>query len=186
MMLRKKMLLVLSALIVAAFALVACSSNEANETDELAILEVDFTVPETADVGETVELEAFVTYDEEPVAEAEEVDYEIWEMCDKDNSVHEQPTNNNDGTYTLEYAFEEDGVYEVYAHTTAHNMHSMPKKQITVGKGAKYDCDEATDDEEHHNMEHNPEEHHKEDQQHGKHHKENQHHEERHKENHHK
>src|SRR5699024_12157386 len=91
-------------------------------------------------------LEAYVTYGDEAVPDADEVDFEIWEMCDKDNSEHETPTNNDDGTYTLEYTFEEDGIYEVYAHTTAHDMHTMPKKEIKVGEGGENDCEEEEDD----------------------------------------
>ncbi len=96
----------------------------------------------------------------DPVIDADEVDFEIWEMCDQDNSVHEQPTNNDDGTYTLEYAFEKDGIYEVYAHTTAHDMHTMPKKQIEVGAGGEYDCDENEAEEHHeHDEDHDDDDH---------------------------
>lgn len=144
-MLRKSLVMVVA--IFTAIIIAACGdSNETTDTDELDMLDVDFDVPETAEVDESIELEAYVTYGDEAVPDADEVDFEIWEMCDKDNSEHETPTNNDDGTYTLEYTFEKDGIYEVYAHTTAHDMHTMPKKEIKVGEGGEYDCEEEEDD----------------------------------------
>ena len=144
-MLRKSLVMV--AAMFTAMVLAACGdTEETTEDDELDMLDVDFDVSETAEVGESIELEAYVTYGDEAVPDADEVDFEIWEMCDKDNSEHETPTNNDDGTYTLEYTFEEDGIYEVYAHTTAHDMHTMPKKEIKVGEGGEYDCEEEEDD----------------------------------------
>lgn len=140
--------LVMFAAIFMIVVLAACGGDDddSNVEDELDMLEVDFTVPEDAEVGEAVELEAYVTYGGEDVSDADEVDFEIWEMCDKDNSVHETPTNNDDGTYTLEYTFDDDGIYEVYAHTTAHDMHTMPKKEIKIGEGGEYDCEENEED----------------------------------------
>jgi|SRR5690625_658624 len=154
----KRILLIISILLVS--ILVACGADESSEDEgeELKMLEVDFDVPESADVGDAIPLEALVTYGDDPVVDADEVDFEIWEMCDQDNSVHEEPLNNDDGTYTLEYSFDEDGVYEVYAHTTAHDMHTMPKKEITIGEGGEYDCDE--EEENHDHDEHHDEEEH--------------------------
>lgn len=147
-MLRKRIVLFAAIFMMAILA--ACGGDDSqNVEDELDMLEVDFTVPEEADVGQPVELEAYVTYGDEDVNDADEVDFEIWEMCDEDNSVHETPINNDDGTYTLEYTFEDDGVYEIYAHTTAHNMHTMPKKEITIGEGGEYDCEEIEEEDDH-------------------------------------
>ena len=144
-MLRKSLVMVVA--IFTAIIVAACGdSNETTDTDALDMLDVDYDVPETAEVDESIELDGYETYGDEAVPDADEVDFEIWEMCDKDNSEHETPTNNDDGTYTLEYTFEEDGIYEVYAHTTAHDMHTMPKKEIKVGEGGEYDCEEEEDD----------------------------------------
>lgn len=146
-MLQKRAFLILTLFMISLLA--ACGSNDATEDEngELKMLEVDFDVPETADVGETIQLAATVTYGDDAVVDADEVDFEIWEMCDKDNSIHDIPQNNEDGTYTLDYTFEQDGIYEVYAHTTAHDIHTMPKRQITVGAGGEYDCEDTEDDE---------------------------------------
>src|SRR5699024_3091213 len=137
-MLRKSLMMVIA--IFTSISVAACGDlNETTDTDDVQMTDVDFDVPDIAEVDEYIEVEAYVTYGDEAVPDADEVDFEIWEMCDKDNSEHETPTNNDDGTYTLEYTFEEDGIYEVYAHTTAHDMHTMPKKEIKVGEGGEYD-----------------------------------------------
>src|SRR5699024_5051956 len=42
-------------------------------------------------------------------------------------------------TFTTEVTFDHYGIFEMYAHTTAHDMHTMPKKEIVVGEGGDYD-----------------------------------------------
>src|SRR5690625_3518835 len=116
--------------------LVACGD------DELHILEVDFVVPETAEVGETIELKAIVTYGDESVTDADEVVFEVWEKNDRDNGDMLDAINHEDGTYTVELSFDHDGIFEMYAHTTAREMHTMPLKEIVVGAGGEYE-DEA-------------------------------------------
>jgi|SRR5690625_1758902 len=111
--------------------LVACGGGGDDATDELVPLEVEFTVPETVATGETVELHAFVTYGEEDVTDAKVV-FEVWEVGDEDNSEMLDAENHGDGSYTVDYTFDEPGTYEMYAHTDAHDLHTMPKKQLTV------------------------------------------------------
>ncbi len=116
--------------------LTACGENkdeEAENLDELKALEVEFEVPETAEVGETILLKAIVTYGDEKVKDADEVKFEYWEGENQDNSTTIESTNNRDGTYTAEITFERGGIFSIYAHTTARDMHTMPKKSITVG-----------------------------------------------------
>lgn len=118
--------------LIAAISLVACGGNNADhELDELVPLEVEFTVPEKAQAGDTVELHAFVTYGDEDVLDAV-VRFEVWNVYDEDNSEIIEATNNNDGSYTIDYTFEEPGTYEMYAHTDARDLHTMPKKQIII------------------------------------------------------
>ncbi|ASK64049.1 hypothetical protein CFK37_18750 [Virgibacillus phasianinus] len=121
-------------LISAIALLAACTNNdEESGTDEIKMLEVEFAVPETADVGETVELKAIVTYGGEQVKDADKVEFEYWEKGNEDSSTKLKATNNGDGTYTADVSFDHKGVYEMYAHTTAKDLHTMPKKSITVG-----------------------------------------------------
>lgn len=114
----------------------ACGGNDA---DELLMLEVDFPVPEEADVGEMVELKAIVTYGDESVTDADEVVFEVWEKGKKDESEKIDAKNHEDGTYTAEYTFDHDGIFEMYAHTTARDLHTMPKKEIVIGEGGDYE-----------------------------------------------
>lgn len=124
---RKFLLGVMLALVLTVVA--ACGGDD----DEFTIVEVDFTVPETAEVGEEVELHAFVTYGDEDVTDAEVV-FEVWEIEDEDleDSVKFDGENNDDGSYTANFTFDEPGTYEMYAHTDARDMHTMPKKQIVI------------------------------------------------------
>lgn len=125
--------------------LVACN-GDSEQADELKMVEVDFELPEVADVDEEVELKATVTYGDDKVTEADQMDFEYWEESNRDDSTFVEGENNGDGTYTAEVSFEEDGVYEIYAHTTAEGIHTMPKKSITIGDASSTD-DDADQDE---------------------------------------
>lgn len=139
--------------------LAACSEdnntaeNDLNE-DELDMLEVDFDVPEEAEAGDTVSLEATVTYGDEPVEDASDMDFEVYEIGEKENSDMIEGEGGEDGTYTADYTFEDDGVYEMYAHTTAEGMHTMPKEQIIIGDASEddYDEEDVEADEDHDSM----------------------------------
>lgn len=132
--------------------LAACGNDE-NENadtnlDELVPLEVEpFEVPEEADVDETIELKAGVIYGDEDVTDADEVVYEVWEEGDQENSEMIDATNNEDGTYTAETSFDHDGLFHVQVHVTARDLHTMPKKEVTVGEGGEY---EESDEDEFH------------------------------------
>jgi YtkA-like len=114
----------------------ACSNEPENEEvdafQNLTVLQVEFIVPESAEAGEKITLEAIVTYGEEQVTDADEVTFEYWEADNRENSIMVDAHNNGDGTYTAEVVFEKNGIYEMYAHTTAKDMHTMPKKTITI------------------------------------------------------
>lgn len=127
------------------FLLSACSNEQNNDDlDGLTMLEVDFDVPETAEVNETITLTATVTYGDEPVTDPRQVDFEIWERGKEDESEWIEAENHGDGTYTTEVTFEHDGIFEMYVHTTAHGLHVMPKREIIVGKGGDYEDIEET------------------------------------------
>jgi len=134
--LRKNLLMY--SMIVLLIILSACGNSD----DDIHFLEVDFIVPETAEVGETVELKAIVTYGDESVTDADEVVFEVWEKNDRDNGEMLDAINHEDGTYTIELSFDHDGIFEMYAHTTARDMHTMPLKEIVVGAGGEYEDDE--------------------------------------------
>lgn len=129
--------------------LVACGNDdteEVEETDELVPLEVEFIVPETAEPGEPVELEAIVTFGEENVEDADEVVFEHWLKGNEDDSTKVEGVHTENGSYVAEVTFEEDGVYEMYAHTTAEGLHTMPLTSITIGEGGEAEHKEGHDD----------------------------------------
>jgi len=138
----------------------ACGGSDNQDTaqeeaDEPKILEVQFDLPETADVNETIELKATVTYGDELVEDAAEVIFEHWEQGNEDDSTMVEANNNEDGTYTAEVIFEEDGLYEIYAHTTARDMHTMPKKSVAIGDAESQEADdEHHEDDSHDHGEH--------------------------------
>lgn len=131
----------LISLIMTIAILAACGDNS-NDSEELKMLEVDFELPETAAIDEDVELKATVTYGDEKVTDADQMEFEYWPEEDRDDSTFIDGENNEDGTYTAEVSFEEDGVYEIYAHTTAEALHTMPKKSIEIGNVSENDNNE--------------------------------------------
>lgn len=138
---RNKTIILMLVLLIGSLA--ACSNGGEDgteeDTDELKMLEVEFQLPEKADTGEVVELKAIVTYGDEKVDDADEVEFEYWLKGNEEDTTKVESNNNGDGTYTAEVSFESDGVYEIYAHTTARDLHTMPKKSITVGEGTNTD-----------------------------------------------
>lgn len=119
-------------LILLLLVLSACSNND---SEELKMLQVDFQLPETANIDETVELKAIVTYGDEKVTDADQMEFEYWKVKDRDDSTFIDGESNGDGTYTAEISFDQEGDYELYAHTTAEELHTMPKKMIKIKQG---------------------------------------------------
>ncbi len=155
--------IVLLALLAACGNKDAADDTETMEEEELHELLVDFEPPETADVDEPVELKATVTYGDEDVTDGEVV-FEYWEQGNEDDSTSVDAENNEDGTYATEVAFDHDGVFEIYAHTDAKELHTMPKRAVAVGD-SELDENDDGDDDDHHN-------HHDEDHEHEHHHNE--------------
>ncbi|MFK2825424.1 FixH family protein [Bacillus sp. B190/17] len=140
-------------LVLAIAALSACNSGtekaekKVENTKVPQMLEAKLDVPETAAVNEKITMKASVTQGDEKVADANEVEFEVWEDGKKTESQMIQTKNNKDGTYEAETAFDHDGVFTVQVHVTARGLHTMPTKSVTVGKGA------AVQEETHHDHE---------------------------------
>ena len=94
---------------------------------------VEVLTPEKLNVGEATTLEVKVTQSGEAVNDADSVDFEVWESGLRDEGTMIDGELTGDGIYTAEYTFDHDGVYYMYAHTTARGMHVMPKQQFIVG-----------------------------------------------------
>lgn len=151
-------------LIILLITLAACSNGEADSSEEdedelpeLPALEVDFDVPEHVEVGETIDLTAHVSFDGEPVEDAHEVLFEVWTQGHADDSVEFEGTHQENGTYTASFTFEEEAVYEMYAHTTAEGQHNMPLETVIAGD-AEPSEEDAHDEMDHEHHEHGHEE----------------------------
>ncbi|MFY3791759.1 FixH family protein [Ureibacillus sp. MALMAid1270] len=124
------------------FVLVGCSSGEQTDQADLnnseidvAALEVkvDILTPEKVALNETVELAAHVHQNNKNLDDAT-VKFEVWESGYRDEGQMIEGKLDADGVYKAETTFDHDGVYFMYAHTTASNgMHVMPKQQLVVG-----------------------------------------------------
>lgn len=143
--------------------LVGCSSNESEvDTNEgpidAAALEVivDILTPEEVEVNETVELAAHITQNKENVNDAESVEFEVWESGYRDDGQMIDGELDADGVYKADFTFDHDGVYYMYAHTTARGLHVMPKQQIIVGQP---DMSQVKEDDSDNSMEMNMEGH---------------------------
>lgn len=115
--------------------LAACGNNNNNDSEdseELKALDVEFEIPKTAKKGEKILLKATVTYGDELVDDADEVNFEYWEEGREDESTTIESINNENGTYTAEIVIENEGIFSIYAHTTARGLHTMPLKSVTV------------------------------------------------------
>lgn len=123
--------------------LVGCNSDDSKDNDEAnkntesvdpASLEVvvDILTPEKLEVNRAVELQAKVTQNNKAVDDAE-VKFEVWESGFKDKGQMIEGKLDKDGVYKAEFTFDHDGVYYMYAHTTARGMHTMPKQKLIVG-----------------------------------------------------
>jgi hypothetical protein len=131
--------------------LAACGKGETLNEDVNVMplpLDVKLTVTEQVEVDGTIKMAAVVTQGDDKVDDADEVEFEVWEEGKKDDSVKIESTNDKDGMYTAETSFDHDGLFHVQVHVTARGLHTMPKKEVTVGNGGNYE--EATKGEEEH------------------------------------
>ncbi|KUP09175.1 hypothetical protein Q73_03635 [Bacillus coahuilensis m2-6] len=138
-----------------ALLLAACGEDTSNgdkhenmDMEPVAIA-ADLSVPEKAEVGEAVTIDTHVTQGDASIEDADEVKYEIWMDGMKDSSEMLEAAVGEDGHYTLEKTFDQDGVYYVQVHVTAEGMHTMPKSPIAVG-----DAEVTTEDMDSSEMDH--------------------------------
>jgi len=119
--------------------LVGCGEQAEIDTNEGPVdiseleVKVDVLTPKEVPVGETVELSAHVTQNKQNVEDAMAVEFEVWESGYRDKAIVLEGEHAGDGVYKAEYTFDHDGVYYMYAHTTARGLHVMPKHEMIVG-----------------------------------------------------
>lgn len=132
----KKLSLFLS--IFAVLLLTACGNNNSDTSkgngDKLPeMVEVEVLLPEKMEPNEEVKIEALVTQGEEKVEDANEVTFEVWKQGQEKDHEMIEGKNDGSGIYSFTKTFEEEGFYFVVAHTTARDMHVMPRVEVTVG-----------------------------------------------------
>src|SRR5699024_8670669 len=52
---------------------------------------------------------------------------------------------NEDGTYTADVTFDDDAVIVMYAHTTARDLHTMPKRTVIIGDAVSEENDDESE-----------------------------------------
>ncbi|WP_169865036.1 FixH family protein [Sutcliffiella halmapala] len=113
--------------------LMGCTSVQEEEV-ELTVINVDIQLPEKVQTNQSIELKTHVRQGEENVEDAQEVQFEIWNVeKGKEASKLVEISHQRDGIYQVEEVFEKEGIYRVQAHVTARGMHVMPTKQLVVG-----------------------------------------------------
>lgn len=124
-------------LLVVLVLLVGCNTEvDTNEAGSVMPQPVEVTIltEETLPVAKKVVLAAQVKQGDEFVEDVEEVKFEVWESGKREDGVMLDGVLTRDGTYEVDFTFDRDGVYYMFAHTTARGMHVMPKKELIVGK----------------------------------------------------
>lgn len=128
----------IAALVMVTMTLVGCSDKQATEVNSqqegtLEEVMVEFQTPTELAVNEEVALSVKVTQGDEAVDDADSVEFEVWESGMRDASEMIDGQLTEDGVYEAKYTFDHDGVYYMFAHTTARGLHVMPKQELTVG-----------------------------------------------------
>ncbi|PSL47093.1 YtkA-like protein [Salsuginibacillus halophilus] len=117
--------------------LAACGQSDTEEessgSSEVAPIDVEVLMDDEIQVGEA-ELKTSVTMAGEPVTEVDEIIFEVWQMGEKERSDMIEKEEGENGVYTADYTFEDDGIYHVQPHVTAEGMHSMPVHDLGVGE----------------------------------------------------
>lgn len=111
-----------------------------------SMVEVTIVNEDNLNVGEQVELSAQVKQGKEFVNDADEVIFEVWESGLREQGIKLDGKLKKDGTYAVHYTFDHDGVYYMFAHTTARSMHVMPKMKLIVGNPNMSEVLEDTSD----------------------------------------
>ena len=118
-------------------ALAACNSNTntANDTKkESTPLKATLTVPETAKVGDKIELKVDLTQDGNAVTNAKDVAFEV--KNNDTNSDKMVTAKVQKDAYVASYDVKDAGDYKITAHISAKDGgHIMPNADMAVSKG---------------------------------------------------
>jgi len=153
---KRRFALVLTTMLFGWMIMAACSNNN-EQAETPAMLEVRLDAPDHIDVNKPTKLACVVTYGGEKVDDASEVKFEVWKHGSDDREMIEA-RHEGHGRYSVTKTFTEAGTYSVVAHVTARDMHNMPKQDIVVGNpeqttaaGAGLDS-QVNEEESHHHV----------------------------------
>ena len=112
----------------------SAQNDQTNAAAELPEVEVEFE-HEPIPINKETTLKAKVTQGDEPVPDAEYVEFEIWNSQEgQDASEKIEAEHVESGTYEIQYTFNKEGTYQVITHTQVDDLHTMPQKEVTVGQ----------------------------------------------------
>ncbi len=95
--------------------------------------EVKLTLPEDAKAGKEVSIQITVTHEGEPVNDADEVQFEIWEKgAPEDEHEMIDAEKTGDGVYSVKKTFQDPGEYKMMYHVTARGSHVMEPAETLV------------------------------------------------------
>lgn len=112
--------------------LVAGCSASPKEPEVPEIVEVEILTSKEVPLA-PLTLEARVTQGQNNIEDAH-VQFEFWQSGMRDDAYMLDGEYQGDGVYQIQVEPEHDGIYYMFAHTTASGMHVMPKQEIKVGE----------------------------------------------------
>ncbi|MFN2747517.1 MULTISPECIES: FixH family protein [Bacillus] len=136
-----------------AIGLTACGQTEkpAASDENPKVLTAKLSAPEQVAKNEKAVIKATVLYGDEPVADADEVEFESWKAGSKEESQLQKAKHEGKGVYSIEKSFPDDGHYKIQVHVTAKNQHTMPVADMTVGSpGDEHQGDDEKEETHHH------------------------------------
>jgi PBP1b-binding outer membrane lipoprotein LpoB len=133
-----KLKLMISTLMISALFASGCQQStehqHTNHSEEAEVKapKVEILAKEHTNPNQQETISANVYYGEELVDDAE-VTFEIKKGEEESEKILAELTDT--GTYSVNYTFDEPGVYQVTAHTNVKGYHTMPTTAIQVGEG---------------------------------------------------
>ncbi|WP_202080154.1 FixH family protein [Caldalkalibacillus salinus] len=120
----------------------ACVSGESVDDQTVHLLQVDLEYePENIEPQENVILAVHILQGDEPVDDALVVQFEV--LQEGEDPLFLTAELEDNGRYTAQVSFDEEGIYHVMAHVTARDMHVMPHDVIPVGSFTHNEIEEA-------------------------------------------
>ncbi|MDQ0206520.1 FixH family protein [Alkalicoccobacillus murimartini] len=141
----KKALLVFS--FVALFMIASCAigqnQSDQRQLDTLDSLQADLSAPSETALHEMITLSVRVTFGDEAVTDAKDVDFEIWRNGERDSGSTIAAETSGSGVYTVETSFKEDGIYHVQAHVSLEDNDITSSQRVIAGDVSESDLEAA-------------------------------------------